>query len=217
MAIALAAAAIVASPASALAANDPVATRPAVHERLTSAPDAVTVAFTEPVGDVGYVVVEDSKGVEVAAEVPTIVSTNVAVDLTAPMAPGVYTVKFRVEGPRGPEGGSYQFAVGDAGKFGFDGVRQWIGYSAVPPVLALPGDDAAAAAQRTADEQSKSQPSATPTVPGSSQAPSASRSDAVDLAPASDTGFPWWTALLVGAVAVASATAMVVRRRAHGA
>jgi len=123
--------------------NPAVVARPAANAELDAQPDAVTVAFLSNPKKPSRIVVEDADGRDVTAGEPRLVSTNLMIPMAAGLGPGTYTVKYRIEGPNGPEGGSYQFAIGE-GDFDVVGFSTWVGPKAVPKDLAVPEDDATA-------------------------------------------------------------------------
>lgn len=184
--------------------NEPVGARPATNAVLPSQPDAVTVVFLKEAKGPAYVVVEDAHGKDIAVGTPRLVSTNLAIQLGPDVPNGVYTVKFRIQGTSGPEGGSYQFAIG-GGDFTIKGFDHWGGYSEIPKSLALPGDAASAAAEAT--------PTPTPDDASATPDSDTNGSDAPNSS-SDDDGLPWWVwplgALGLGAV---GAVVIAVRRR----
>lgn len=101
-------------PTSATAADDaPLAREPRIHEVLTRAPSAVTLAFGWEIDSAAArIYVLDKNGKNFTASAPQVESTNVSALLDFKLEPGTYTVYYRVNGRTGDiVGGAYQFAI----------------------------------------------------------------------------------------------------------
>jgi len=158
--------------APAEAHNNPIAANPAVRKTVSQAPSSVTLAMKNAVKGPAVISVTGPDGRVVSEPHTTILATNIAVDLTHGLAKGTYTVKYRIEGPGGPEGGTYQFAYG-SGSFSVKGIKTWGGYKEIPKPLRLKGDAEreAAAASATPTPTDKTPSATAPTdqaTPGGS-------------------------------------------------
>jgi len=152
--------------APAEARNYPIAASPAVHQRVSQAPASVTLAMKNAVTGPAVISVTGPAGKVVSEPHTTILATNIAVDLAYGLAKGTYTVKYRIEGPNGPEGGTYQFAYG-SGSFSVKGITTWVGYKQIPKPLRLDGDSRKAAASAT---PTPTQPTPSATTPSDQRA-----------------------------------------------
>lgn len=184
--------------------NPAVVARPAPNAELDAQPDAVTVAFLSHPGDPAKIVVEDANGRSVASASPRVVSTNIIIQTDGDLGPGTYTVKYRVQGKDGPEGGSYQFAVGQ-GDFDAIGFSTWVGPAQMPKALALPQDSATGPTPSAGTDGGSDLGTGSASLPDG-EAAAADSSDA-----ATTTWWPW--VLLAGAVAAVGAVVVVARRR----
>lgn len=198
----------IASPAAAVT-NAPVALDPYIHEERKAQPDAVTIVFKDLVKPKAYIVVENSAGKNVALGAPRLESTNLSVQLMTGQPDGTYTVKYRIEGTNGPEGGAYQFSIG-SGDYTIKGLDTWGGYKAIPKPLRLPGDDADEIKARATP------PTATP-----SPLPEPTPTALTDDKAASGKGdgdpsvLPW--AIGVAALILAAVGGVIARRRSTAA
>lgn len=191
---------------AAVADNDVVITRPLAGERLDARPDAVTVVLTEPFQGTARLAVQADDGTTVSIEPAKVVSTNIAVQLPPDLAPGVYTVTFRTDTGRGPEGGRYQFAYQSSSPMTIDGVSRWRDYENIPEIVAEPGDAAAADGSRTNESESTpATPSADPS--GTADTPAATES------PSGSAGATWWWPVIGAVVLVLGGVWFVWARR----
>jgi len=201
-------------PGAASARNEPISTHPALDSRVDVQPDAVTMAFTKPVGDPVYLVVEDSKGAQVVTGTPRVVSTSVSIRLAGDLPDGVYTVRYRVEGDNGPEGGSYQFGIGGAGSFSITGIEQWGGFKEIPEPLALPGDKESAAAAEGATPTAPPPTTSTPSDGPSSTASADAGHDNQAVSAEDHNSSPWWWLIAaIVVVGLGGGAAVLYRRR----
>lgn len=194
--------------------NAPVAARPAVGETLDQAPSSVSMAMSRKVDGPAVVTVKDPSGKVVSEERTTQLATNVAVDLRYGLAEGVYTVTYRIEGSRGPEGGTYQFAyrTGSPRK----DVRTWNGYRDIPRSVSLPDDDEREQEflESGGEKDEDDAPSTSTTeTPG----PDAGTDVSDDASPANDTtddgGSAWpWVVGVVVLLGLGAGVAALVRR-----
>lgn len=189
--------------APAEAGNNPIAASPAVHQTVSQAPASVTLAMKNPVKGPAVISVTGPGGTVVSSPPTTILSTNIAVDLKPGLAKGTYTVKYRIEGPAGPEGGTYQFAYG-SGSFTVKGIATWEGYKEIPKPLRLKDDDkrAAAAASATPTPTEPTGTAPTATAPTDQATPGTASSDDDSLV-SNVTDHPFW--LTAGLAAIAAA------------
>lgn len=179
--------------APAQARNNPIAASPAVRDTVPQAPASVTLAMKNAVKGPAVISVTGPDGKVVSEPSTTILSTNIAVDLATGLARGTYTVKYRIEGPDGPEGGTYQFAYG-SGKFSVKGITTWGGYKEIPKPLRLKGDDKRAAAAASATPTpSSTEPTPTVTAPTDRTTEGAASTDDNSLV-SSATEHPLWLA-----------------------
>lgn len=191
------------------ARNNPVAASPAVHQTVGQAPSSVTLAMKEPVKGPAVIKVTGPDGKVVSEPATTILATNIAVDLSVGLTRGTYTVKYRIEGPKGPEGGTYQFAYG-SGTFSVKGIETWDGYKEIPKALRLKDD---AEREKAAEETPATE------SPATSEPTDAVTPSDEDTKNASDEGaitgrWIWFaTAAAVGLLAVGSA--IFARRRSQ--
>ncbi|MEO6473103.1 MAG: copper resistance protein CopC [Aeromicrobium sp.] len=145
---------------SAMADNPPVSLRPNAQEQLDLSPSSVTVALKEVAKLPVVIDVVDSSGKQVTDGPTEMTSTNLSVPLAFDLPRGTYTVTYRVESDKGPEGGSYQYSYGP-GTFTITGVKTWNGYADMPASVQLKGDDERAKA--AASSATETPPTATPT------------------------------------------------------
>lgn len=187
--------------APAQARNNPIAASPAVRDTVAQAPASVTLAMKNAVKGPAVISVTGPDGNVVSEPSTTILSTNIAVDLATGLAKGTYTVKYRIEGPDGPEGGTYQFAYG-SGKFSVKGITTWGGYKEIPKPLRLKDDDKREAAAASATP-TPTEPTPTATAPTDRVTEGAASTDDNSLV-SSATENPLWLAAglaaLVGAL-----------------
>lgn len=186
--------------APAQARNNPIAASPAVRDTVAQAPASVTLAMKNAVKGPALISVTGPDGKVVSEPSTTILSTNIAVDLATGLARGTYTVKYRIEGPDGPEGGTYQFAYG-RGKFSVKGITTWGGYKEIPKPLRLKDDDkrAAAAAASATPTPSSTEPTPTATAPTDRTTEGAASADDNSLV-SSATEHPLWLAAGLAAI-----------------
>ena len=182
--------------------NHPIAAVPAIGSRVSAAPSSVTVAMKKPVSSPVALVVRDPSGKIVSAERATFASTNVATDLEYGLKPGVYTVTYRLQSAKGPEGGSFQFAYGSGTPR--KGFTTWASAAEIPSDVKLPSD--------------KDTPSATPTTPSptpsvDSSADPGNTADASKVDPDEAPGIGWWPWLPLGVVLIGGAGAAWWRGR----
>lgn len=192
--------------APAEARNNPIAASPAVHQTVSQAPASVTLAMKNAVTGPAVISVTGPGGKVVSEPHTTILATNIAVDLSYGLAKGTYTVKYRIEGPNGPEGGTYQFAYG-SGSFSVKGITTWGGYKQIPKPLRLDGDAKKAAASAT---PTPTEPTPSATAPSDQRTQGAPSTDDGSLV-SSATEHPLW--LAGGTVILAALLALFAWRR----
>ena len=114
----------------------PIASDPRDRQKLSDAPDAVTLAFSRDVDpSVAKVIVVGPDGSNVTSGPLIIEGTNVTSRLNDDLAKGTYTVHYRIDGKNGePEGGAYQFSFG-SGSFTDLPDKSWSGEDKEPEVL----------------------------------------------------------------------------------
>lgn len=103
-------------PATPAAAHNTLRTAdPARDARLTTAPRAITLAFTEPLKPAfTTVILADQAGQPIPAGELTVVGATATLPVDGPLANGGYTVAYRVVSADGhPVQGSYRFTVAD--------------------------------------------------------------------------------------------------------
>ncbi len=168
-----------------------VSTQPAAGERLTQSPAALTLTFSADVLDLGTtVVLRGADGTDVATGATTVTGPDVVVALP-PLAPGDYTVVWRVVSVDGhPISGTFDFGV--------DGVAG----SATPEPSSPAPSASATALIDTATTSSTSTGQSSPASPGNSGDGSAGPSTVV------------WAA--VGAIVAVIAAVLMLARRARG-
>lgn len=191
--------------------NNPIALDPFVHEKVGAQPDAVTIAFLDLVKPKAYIVVEDPAGANVAVGDPRLESTNMSVRLKPGLPNGTYTVKYRVEGSNGPEGGAYQFAIG-SGDFTIKSIDTWGGYKDIPKALQLPGDtadEAKANASPSTPTPTPTTASSEPTASGQTAGPDSTKNTASTDA----DGTTWWPWVAGAGVLVLAALLLAAARR----
>lgn len=193
--------------APAEARNNPIAASPSVRQTVAQAPASVTLAMKEAVKGPAVISVTGPDGKVVSQPTTTILATNIAVDLNTGLARGTYTVKYRIEGPKGPEGGTYQFAYG-SGTFSVKDISMWDGYREIPKPLRLDGDDEREKASVTPSTES------TPTAEPSDDVPT-SEEDTKGASNAYSTpgGWIFWPVAAAAALLAATGAAIFVRRR----
>lgn len=195
--------------------NSPVAARPAVGETVGEAPSSVTMAMRTKVAGPAVIIVKDSSG-KVVSEPDTIqLSTNISADLKFGLTPGTYTVSYRIEGSRGPEGGSYQF-IYRSGTITQKGIRTWTGYRQIPEEVSLPDDKQREQAFKASATKSPGGSDGTPsdTPSPTTGVPETPSPDASTAARDSNGGggVPWFW-ILGGVLVLGLATAVVLRKR----
>ncbi|MDQ3158045.1 MAG: copper resistance protein CopC [Actinomycetota bacterium] len=190
---------VVGAPAE--ARNNPIAASPAVRQTVAQAPSSVTLAMKNAVKGPAVISVTGPDGKVVSQPATTILSTNIAVDLNTGLAKGTYTVKYRIEGPDGPEGGTYQFAYG-SGKFSVKGITTWGGYKEIPKPLRLKDDDKRAAAAASATPTpTPTEPTPTATAPTDDATEGAAATNDDSSLVSSATEHPLWLAAGLAAIA----------------
>jgi methionine-rich copper-binding protein CopC len=142
-----------AAPAHA-ADNELVVTEPGIRAQVDRPPGFVTMAFSEPVDpSLAKMLVQDAAGTNVTTGELIVEGTNMSSQLVDGLAPGTYTVSYRLARPDGePQGGTFQFSYGP-GAFTDAADRRWSGAAEEPEVLKDPDPNAV---------------SPTPTAPGTS-------------------------------------------------
>lgn len=231
-------AALVAGPAAA-ADHELVVSDPGPREQVDRPPGFVTLAFSDEVDpSLAKLLVQDASGANVTTGELVVEGTNMASQLLDGLAPGTYTVTYRLARTDGqPQGGTFQFSFGP-GTFTDAAESTWSGTEDEPEVLQNEDPNAVTPAPPPEDEEPgpptpapstsvttldpsptdptpSAAPSSTsgPTTAGSSPAdpPSASSPPAVDPGPRTGR-------LVLGALAlvalVAAGVALVLRRRA---
>ena len=196
--------------APAQARNNPIAASPAVRDTVAQAPASVTLAMKNAVKGPAVISVTGPDGKLVSEPSTTILSTNIAVDLATGLAKGTYTVKYRIEGPDGPEGGTYQFAYG-SGKFSVKGITTWGGYKEIPKPLRLKDDDKREAAAAASATPTPTEPTPMATTPTDRATEGAASTDDNSLV-SSATENPLWLAAGL-AVLVSTIAALFAWRR----
>ena len=201
--------------------NTPIAATPAVGSAVSQEPSSVTVVLLRPVDGPVKVTVTSQDGRVVSAPETTLLSTNIATDLTYGLAKGTYTVTYRIEGSRGPEGGTFQFAYGSGKPFQRD-IKTWDGFAEIPDAVALKGDDEAAAAaagegdEPASDESPSPSPTPTPSATATASASSPSTAETAAETSESDTSWALWTGLAVLVLLGAGSAVYAVKRRQAG-
>ena len=234
---------LVAGPAAA-ADLELVVSDPGAREEVDRPPGFVTLAFSDEVDpSLAKMLVQDAGGANVTTGELVVEGTNMASQLVDGLAPGTYTVTYRLASTDGePQGGTFQFSYGP-GTFTDAAERTWSGTEDEPEVLKNEDPNAVTPAPPPDDEESEPptpapstsvttlDPSPTdpsPTdltpsaTPSATSGPTTAGSSPVDppsasSPPAVDPG-PRTGALVLGALAlvalVAAGVALVLRRRA---
>jgi methionine-rich copper-binding protein CopC len=168
--------------------NELVVTVPGIREQVDRPPGFVTMAFSEPVDpSLAKMLVQDPTGSNVTTGELIVEGTNLSTQLVDDLAPGTYTVTYRLARPDGePQGGTFQFSYGP-GAFSDAADRRWSGSAQEPDVLKDPDPNAVSptptgpAASRpggpgptAAPSTSGSPPAVPPGTPNPSAAPSGS-------------------------------------------
>lgn len=197
------------------ASNPIIAADPGVGSRVSAVPSSLSVALKDPVSGPVVLTVEDPNGRIVSAPQSTMISTNVTTDLDPDLPRGTYTVTYRLQVEKGPEGGSFQFVYGSGGDP--RGLSTWAGYSDIPEEVALPDDDENAALAEKGEDpnQPEPTPSATPVDGDEYLDPDETSAEA---AAEEDSSLPGWVLPLVGLLVLAGVGGAVVvaRRRRAG-
>jgi methionine-rich copper-binding protein CopC len=131
-------------PAPAQAAdNELVVTEPGIRAQVDRPPGFVTMAFSEPVDpSLAKMLVQDAAGTNVTTGELIVEGTNMSSQLVDGLAPGTYTVTYRLARPDGePQGGTFQFSYGP-GTFTDAADRRWSGAAKEPEVLKDPDPNA---------------------------------------------------------------------------
>ena len=120
-----------------------MASEPGVREGLDQAPGWVTLAFdTEVDPSMAKILVQDTDGRNVTTGSLIVEGTNVTTQLQDGLAPGTYTVSYRINRSDGePAGGAYQFAYG-SGDFGDPPDQTWTGRAEEPAAMNDPDPNA---------------------------------------------------------------------------
>jgi methionine-rich copper-binding protein CopC len=225
--------------------NELVVTEPGIRAQLDRPPGFVTMAFSEPVDpSLAKMLVQDAGGTNRTTGGLIVEGTNMSSQLVDGLAPGTYTVTYRLARPDGePQGGTFQFSYGP-GTFTDAADRRWSGSAEEPDVLKDPDPNAVSPtpAGPGASEPGGTAPPATPSSSLSPSAvpsprdPSASTSGSADPAPGTGPSSaggttdpspapqssegPGRAALVVGAVLVVgvlgAAVGLLLRRRRLG-
>ena len=124
---------------AAAADNALVASEPGVREQVDQPPGFVTMAFAEEVDpSLAKMLVQDAAGNNVTVGTLVVEGTNLSSQLVDGLAPGTYTVTYRLARSDGePQGGTFQFSYGP-GTFTDAAERTWSGSAAEPEVLQNP-------------------------------------------------------------------------------
>lgn len=186
--------------------NPIIGAEPAIGSVVTDAPSSVTVALKQAVDGPVIIVVRGPNGKVVSAPQSSMLATNVATDLDYGLKPGLYSVTYRFEGKRGPEGGVFQFAYRSGSP---RGLSTWSGNKEVPKDVRLPSD-----AQSTTPGVKPTDP--TPTALATDDAAAAPDPAKTDAAADADSGGSrGWLLSGLGVVllAIAGGTAIALRRR----
>ena len=222
--------------------NELVVTEPGIRAQVDRPPGFVTMAFSQPVDpSLAKMLVQDAGGTNMTTGELIVEGTNMSSQLVDGLAPGTYTVTYRLARPDGePQGGTFQFSYGP-GSFTDAADRRWSGSAEEPDVLKDPDPNAVSPtpAGPGASEPGRTAPPATPssslspTAVPSPRDPSASTSGSAgptpgagpssasgttdpSPAPQSSEG-PGRAALVVGAVLVVgvlgAAVGLLLRRR----
>jgi methionine-rich copper-binding protein CopC len=179
--------------------NELVVTVPGIRAQVDRPPGFVTLAFSEPVDpSLAKMLVQDAGGTNVTTGELIVEGTNLSSQLVDGLAPGTYTVTYRLARPDGePQGGTFQFSYGP-GTFTDAADRRWSGSAEEPDVLKDPDPNAVsptptgpAASQpggtgpTPAPSTSGSPPAAPPGTPGPSAPPSGSTGPTPGAGPSS--------------------------------
>ena len=123
--------------------NELVVTEPGIRAQVDRPPGFVTMAFTEPVDpSLAKMLVQDAGGTNVTTGELIVEGTNMSTQLVDGLAPGTYTVTYRLARPDGePQGGTFQFSFGP-GTFTDAADRRWSGSAEEPDVLKDPDPNA---------------------------------------------------------------------------
>lgn len=133
---------LVGGPAVALKqTNEAIDFDPRPGANMTLEPSRVTIAFDRTIpSSKATIVVRDSSGKDVTNGVFSVEANNIYANLPYPLAPGVYTVHYRVQDDnKAPFGGSFQFGW-KMPNAQIKGHTSWRGTASIPPVVALEGD-----------------------------------------------------------------------------
>lgn len=153
--------------------NELVVTEPGIRAQVDRPPGFVTMAFSEPVDpSLAKMLVQDAGGTNRTTGELIVEGTNMSSQLVDGLAPGTYTVTYRLARPDGePQGGTFQFSYGP-GTFTDAADRRWSGSAEEPDVLKDPDPNAVSP---TPAGPGASQPGGTapPATPSSSLSPSA--------------------------------------------
>jgi methionine-rich copper-binding protein CopC len=156
-----------------------VVTEPGIRAQVDRPPGFVTMAFSEPVDpSLAKMLVQDAAGTNVTTGELIVEGTNMSSQLVDGLAPGTYTVSYRLARPDGePQGGTFQFSYGP-GTFTDAADRRWSGAAEEPEVLkdpdpnavsptpAAPGTSEPGGTQPPAGPSNSAAPTAVPSTPG---------------------------------------------------
>lgn len=198
------------------------ATLPSQHEKLSSPPGWVTVAFNVKIKDAdAKLVVTNSHGDVVTTNELLIEETNLSIQLLPNLPKDTYTVEYRVRTSSGLAGGAYQFSYGPAHWTHLEN-SSWVGEQNQPSAMATTNEYGESTVAPTSSPSASATASAAPSAsPTGSALPSASPSSVgpgesaspLPSSPEPGGGPGPWIALAVLALAVAGGGAWIVRRR----